>query len=77
MNNYKFVIFFTHEGIKVRIEFKLLNDKYIVNRIFKDEIQKPFKALDKRERAFYDNCYFMYADFLDKKGIDYCKGGEN
>lgn len=76
MNNYKFIKFFTHEGINVRIEFKLLNDKYIVNSIYKDEKQKPFKALDKRERAFYDNCYFMYADFLDRKGIKYYKGDE-
>ena len=75
MNKYNFIKFFTHEGINVRIEFKLLNNKYIAHRVYKDGKQKPLKALDKQERAFYDNCYFMYADFLDGKGIDYYKGG--
>ena len=75
--NEKFNKAFEYEQLKLRIEFVLLNEKYIAHRIYKDEKQKPLKALDKRERAFYDNCYFMYADFLDRKGIDYYKGGEN
>ena len=76
MNNYKFIKIFTHDGINVCIEFSLLNDKYIAHRIYKDEKQKLLKELDKRERAFYDNCYFMYTDFLDRKGIEFYKGGE-
>ena len=76
MNNYKFIKIFTHEGINVCFEFRLLNEKYIAHRFYIDEKQKPLKALNKRERAFYDNCYFMYADFLDRKGIKYHKGDE-
>ena len=76
MNEYNYPKAFEYEVLNLRIEFSLLNDKYIAHRIYKDEKQKLLKALDKRERAFYDNCYFMYADFLDRKGIKYYKGDE-
>ena len=44
--NEKFNKAFEYEQLKLRIEFVLLNEKYIAHRIYKDEKQKPFKALD-------------------------------
>ena len=74
--NEKFNKFFEHEQLKLRIEFVLLNEKYIGHKIYKNERLVSLKTLHLIERGFYSDCYLMYADFLDKKGIDYFKGGE-
>ena len=75
--NKKFVKFFEHEQLKLRIEFALLDEKYIGHKIYKNGHLVPVKSLHLIERGFYSDCYLMYADFLDRKGIDYYKGGEN
>ena len=75
--NEKFNKFFEYEQLKLRIEFVLLNEKYIGHKIYKNGRLVPVKSLHMIERGFYSDCYLMYADFLDRKGIDYYKGGEN
>ena len=74
--NKKFVKFFEHEQLKLRIEFVLLDEKYIGHKIYKNGHLVPVKSLHLIERGFYSDCYLMYADFLDGKGIEYYKGGE-
>ena len=74
--NKKFVKYFEHEQLKLRIEFVLLDEKYIGHKIYKNGLLVPVKSLHLIERGFYSDCYLMYADFLDKKGIEYYKGGE-
>ena len=75
--NKKFVKFFEHEQLKLRIEFVLLDEKYIGHKIYKNGRLVPVKSLHLIERGFYSDCYLMYQDFLKIKGIDYYKGGEN
>ena len=77
MNNYNYPKAFEHEELKLRIELVLLNEKYIGHKIYKNKKLISVRHLDMIERGFYNDCYLMYADFLDKKGIDYYKGGEN
>ena len=74
--NEKFKKSFEYEQLKLRIEFVLLNEKYIGHKIYKNGHLVSVKSLHMIERGFYSDCYLMYADFLDKKGIDYYKGGE-
>ena len=75
--NEKFNKAFEHEQLKLRIEFVLLNEKYIGHKIYKNGHLVPVKSLHMIERGFYSDCYLMYQDFLKIKGIDYYKGGEN
>ena len=75
--NEKFMKFFEHEHLKLRIEFVLLNEKYIGHKIYKNKKLISVRHLDMIERGFFNDCYLTYADFLDGKGIDYYKGGEN
>ena len=76
MNDYKYLKAFEHEGLNLRIEFRLMNNKYVAHKIYKNGHLVSVKSLHMIERGFYSDCYLMYADFLDKKGIDYYKGGE-
>ena len=73
--NKKFVKYFEYEQLKLRIEFALLDEKYIGHKIYKNGHLVPIKSLNLIESEFYSDCYFMYREFL--KGIDYYKGGEN
>ena len=75
--NEKYNKFFEHEQLKLRIEFVLLNEKYIGHKIYKNGRLVPIKSLHLIERGFYSDCYLMYYDFLKLKGIDCYKGGEN
>ena len=75
--NEKFMKFFEHEHLKLRIEFVLLNEKYIGHKIYKNAHLVPIKSLNIIERGYYSDCYLMYQEFLKLKGIDYYKGGEN
>ena len=74
--NEKFNKFFEYEQVKLRIEFVLQNEKYIGHKIYKNGRLVPVKSLHMIERGFYSDCYLMYADFLDRKGIEYYKGDE-
>ena len=74
--NEKFMKFFEHEHLKLRIEFVLLNEKYIGHKIYKNGHLVPIKSLNLIESRFYSDCYLMYREFLKLKGIDYYKGGE-
>ena len=75
MNNYKKA--FEYEVLNLRIEFELLNNRYIAHKIYKNKKLISVIHLDMIERGFYNDSYLTYADFLDRKGIDYYKGGEN
>lgn len=60
---------FEHEGFNIRIEFTY-DDNYVRVKVFKDGFRvKPFE-LSPIEKAFYSDCYIMYADFLKGKGYD-------
>ena len=75
MNNYRKA--FEYEVLNLRIEFELLYNRYISHKIYKNKNLISVRHLDMIELDFYNDCYLIYADFLDKKGIDYYKGGEN
>ena len=75
MNEYNYPKTFDHEELKLHIEFRALGNKYVAHKIYKNGHLVPVKSLHLIERGFYSDCYFMYADFLDGKGIDYYKGG--
>ena len=75
--NEKYNKFFEHEQLKLRIEFVLLNEKYIGHKIYKNGHLVPVKSLPLIERGFYSDCYLMYQEFLKLKGIDCYKRGEN
>ena len=75
--NEKYNKFFEYEHLKLRIEFVLLDEKYIGHKIYKNGRLVPVKSLHMIERGFYSDCYLMYQGFLKLKGIDYYKGGEN
>ena len=74
MNNYNKA--FEYEVLNLRIEFVLLYNRYIGHKIYKNNNLISVRHLDMIERGFFNDCYLMYADFLDRKGIDYYKGGE-
>ena len=75
MNNYNKA--FEYEVLNLRIEFVLLYNGYIGHKIYKNKKLISVIHLDMIERGYYNDCYLTYADFLDRKGIDYYKGGEN
>ena len=75
MNNYNKA--FEYEVRNLRIEFVLLNNRYIGHKIYKNKKLISVRHLDMIERGFYNDCYLTYAYFLDRKGIYYYKGGEN
>ena len=77
MNNYNYPKAFEHEGLKLRIEFTVLDNKYVAHKIYKNGHLVPIKSLNLIESRFYSDCYLMYREFLKLKGIDYYKGGEN
>ena len=74
--NEKFNKFFEHEQLNLRIEFVLLNEKYIGHKIYKNGHLVPVKSLHLIERGFYSDCYLMYRDFLKLKGINVYGGIE-
>lgn len=76
MNNYKYLKYFEYEHLNLRIEFALLNDKYITHKIFKNGRLILLKALNLYEHSFFRECLMCYEDFLDKKEIDYYTRGE-
>ena len=73
MNNYPKA--FEYEVLNLRIEFELLNNRYIAHKIYKNKKLISVRHLDRIELGFYNDSYLTYADFLDGKGIDYYKGG--
>ena len=76
MNDYKYLKAFEHEELKLRIEFRALDNKYVAHKIYKNGHLVPIKSLNLIESEFYSDCYLMYREFLKLKGIDYYKGGE-
>ena len=76
MNNYDYHKFFIHEHIDFKIEFCCLNEKYICQKMYKNQKLIFFKALNSFEREFYWDCYDMYYDFLKNKGFK-IESGEN
>ena len=77
MNDYNYPKSFDHEELKLHIEFRALNNKYVAHKIYKNGHLVPIKSLNLIESEFYSDCYLMYLEFLKLKGIDYYKGGEN
>ena len=71
MNEYNYPKAFEYEELKLRIEFSLLNNKYVAHKIYKNGHLVPVKSLNLIESEFYSDCYLMYREFLKLKGIDY------
>ena len=77
MNDYKYLKAFEHEGLNLRIEFRVLDNKYVAHKIFRNGRLVFLRALNSYEHSFFRECHMYYVDFLKLKGIDCYKGGEN
>ena len=76
MNDYKYLKAFEYEELKLRIEFRLLNNEYVAHKIFRNGRFVFLRELNSYEYSFYRECHKYYVDFLKLKGID-VYGGEN
>ena len=76
MNDYKYLKAFEHEELKLRIEFRLLNNKYVAHKIFRNGRFVFLRALDSYEHSFFRECHMYYVDFLKLKGINVYEGEE-
>ena len=74
MNEYKYPKAFEYEELNLRIEFRLLNNKYVAHKIYKNGHLLPIKSLNLIESEFYSDCYLMYREFLKLKGINVYEG---
>lgn len=76
VNQYSHTKFFEHEQLGLRIEFSLLNGKYIGHKIFKNGRLSLLRALDSYDHSFFRECLMCYEDYLKRIGITPYKGGE-
>ena len=76
MNNYNYPKMFDHEELKLHIEFRALDNKYVAHKIYKNGRLVPIKSLNLIESRFYSDCYLMYREFLELKGINVYRGEE-
>ena len=59
---------FEHEGIHFRIEFRLMDDKYICHTVYRNSRKIFFKYINDNELKFYYESLAMYKDYLQQKG---------
>ena len=76
MNEYNYLKAFEHEGLKLRIEFRVLNNKYVAHKIFRNGRFVFLRALNSYEHTFFRECHMYYVDFLKLKGINVYGGIE-
>ena len=77
MNNYNYPKAFEHEGLKLRIEFTVLDNKYVAHKIFRNGRFVFLRALNSYEHSFFRECHMYYVEFLKLKGINVYRGVEN
>ena len=70
MNNYKYPKAFEHESLKLRIEFRVLDNKYVAHKIFRNGRLVFLRTLNSYEHSFFRECHMYYVDFLKLKGIN-------
>ena len=75
MNNYKYPKAIEHESLKLRIEFRVLDNKYVAHKICRNGQFVFLRALNSYERSFFRECHMCYVDFLESKGINVYGGG--
>ena len=76
MNEYNYPKAFEYEELKLRIEFRLLNNKYVAHKIFRNGRFVFLRALNSYEHSFFRECHMYYVDFLKLKGINVYRGEE-
>ena len=76
MNNYNYPKAFEYEELKLRIEFSLLDNKYVAHKIFRNGRFVFLRALNSYEHSFFRECHMYYVDFLKLKGINVYGGIE-
>ena len=76
MNEYNYPKAFEYEELKLRIEFRLLNNKYVAHKIFRNGRFVFLRALNSYEHSFFRECHMYYVDFLKLKGINVYEGEE-
>ena len=76
MNDYNHPKTFEHEELKLHIEFRVLGNKYVAHKIYKNGHLVPIKSLNLIESRFYSDCYLVYREFLKSKGINAYRGVE-
>ena len=74
MNDYKYLKAFEHEGLNLRIEFRVLDNKYVAHKIFRNGRVVFLRALNSYEHSFFRECHMCYVDFLKLKGINVYEG---
>ena len=76
MNEYNYPKAFEYEELKLRIEFRLLDNKYVAHKIFRNGRLVFLRALNSYEHSFFRECHMYYVDFLKLKGINVYEGEE-
>ena len=76
MNDYKYLKAFEYEELNLRIEFRLLDNKYVAHKIFRNGRFVFLRALNSYEHSFFRECHMYYVDFLKLKGINVYRGEE-
>ena len=76
MNEYNYPKAFEYEELKLRIEFRLLDNKYVAHKIFRNGRLVFLRALNSYEHSFFRECHMYYVDFLKLKGINVYRGEE-
>ena len=76
MNDYRHPKAFEHEELKLRIEFTVLDNKYVAHKIFRNGRFVFLRALNSYEHSFFRECHMYYVDFLKLKGINVYGGIE-
>ena len=74
MNEYNYPKAFEYEELKLRIEFRLLDNKYVAHKIFRNGRLVFLRALNSYEHSFFRECHMYYVDFLKLKGINVYEG---
>ena len=70
MTAYNYSKAFEHEGLKLRIEFILVDNKYVGHKIFRNGRFVFLRTLNSYEHSFFRECHMYYVDFLKLKGIN-------
>ena len=76
MNEYNYSKAFEYEELNLRIEFRLLDNKYVAHKIFRNGRLVFLRALNSYEHSFFRECHMYYVDFLKLKGINVYGGIE-
>ena len=76
MNDYNYLKTFENESLNLHIEFRVLDNKYVAHKIFRNGRFVFLRALNSYEHSFFRECHMYYVDFLKLKGINVYRGEE-